>query len=140
MKTAFWDIFLTESLQKPWRVLPKPTADSQIPMPIAPYVFVFRETMSDEKEEMLSKMVKALKWSNQKVQILNITLDHVEDLTTWSDAKGILFFGVDFPGDFGLIKNWFGHRIGKTYSLQNLLDQTELKKQTWQHLKNFAGI
>ena len=140
METAFWDTFLSESLQKPWRILPETPVGVQIPMPAAPYVFVFQETMTPEKEEMLSKMVSALKWSEQNVHVLNISFEQLDDLTAWSKPKGILFFGLDFPGDIGVIKNWFGHRMGQTHSLQSLLDRTELKKQTWQHLKDFAGI
>lgn len=140
METVFWNTFLAESLQKPWRILPETSVDTQLPIPKAPYVFIFTEAMVPEKLEMLNKMVAALQWSTKNVQILNISLDQLNDLTAWSESKAILFFGDEFPGDLGVIKNWYGHRMGLTHSLQKLLDQTELKKQTWQHLKDFAGI
>ncbi len=140
METVFWDTFLAESLQKPWRIQQVRSIETQLPIPKAPHVFVFTETLGPEKVEMLNNMVIALKWSANNVQILNIKLEQLDDLTVWPEPKAILFFGDEFPGDIGVIKNWYGHRMGQTHSLQKLLEQTDLKRQTWQHLKDFAGI
>ena len=56
-----------------------------------------------------------------------------------NSEKKILFFGTQYPGTLGDWQNWYGHQILKTHSIQHLLENVELKKETWAHLKNYAG-
>lgn len=119
-------------------IRPEGTGD---PSPItAEKVFVYQGELSDLSSTMLNKMVTALKYASQSVCILAGSEAVLAELQTFSSPLRIVFFGETFPGRFGEALNWAGHQIVKTHDLTLLVEQPNLKGQTWNHLKLFAGL
>ncbi len=89
---------------------------------------------------MLGKMVAALNYQPDSVTIIGAeahTLDYFEDAQA---SHKIVFFGNRCPGRFGEAMHWAGHQVVKTHSLEDLISNPSLKKETWSHLKLFAGL
>lgn len=137
----FWDAFIKESLQSPWMVRPERVPSEPLFEVKTQKVFVIGHDLPDEAYEMLSKMILALKYDPAHVTVLSANAVEAESLQDISEPKNILFFGKeDFPGSFGEALNWSGHKIFKTHSLNDLLQSPGLKKETWGHLKAYAGL
>ena len=103
-------------------------------------VFVVSSGASDACYEMVGKMITALKYRPEEVALLEESGELLENLEAMDSSKKILFFGKDLPGSFGHVLNWAGHQVVQTHSVPSLLETADLKKETWAHLKMFAGI
>lgn len=143
----FWQTYYTESLQTPWRLetLVEPGQVEAretffVEEPENAKVFAFLPTTNNDCLDMLKRMVLALKYSANEVTFLPIDSEQFESLHYWQSAKKILCFGESFPGQFGDFINWYGHKVMKTHSLENLQSQASLKKATWDHLKVYASL
>ena len=137
----FWDQFIKESLQSPWVIRPEGAADS-VESQWHPHtrIFVIENDLPDDAYQMLGKMVAALKYDPAAVLFLENLPGNMEALKGEVSDRILLFFGQDFPGQMGEAMNWSGHQIVKTHSVQSLLDNANLKKETWAHLKLFASL
>ena len=136
----FWDAYIDVSLQNPWVIGPEATDLDPLPEPDNHKIFVIENSLPDELFEMISKMVQAIKYQPEEVSLLAINANQAESIKDWKNSKKILFFGKTYPGSFGQFINWYGHKALQTYSLLDLKTQPELKKQTWEHLKNYAKL
>ena len=135
----FWQEYNEHCLQSPWVIAPNGTGveiEDVIPSGRA---FVFNPSQSDSAYSMMSKMVTALKLDPDQIQLLEDRPELIENIECLN-AKKIVFFGDQFPGAFGEALHWAGHQVVKTHSLEDLLTQPDLKKQTWEHLKMFARL
>ncbi|MEM7647303.1 MAG: hypothetical protein AAF203_10365 [Pseudomonadota bacterium] len=142
----FWKVFSEESLQKPW-LISKPGNEpiemdtrSLIPEPSNARVFVYSPGLNEDHLTMVSKMIFALKWKPEQVELLELSLDQMDGLAQWREEKKIIFFGPSFPGSVGEWMNWQGHQIIKTHDLKTLAEQPPLKRDTWEHLKKYASV
>lgn len=135
----FWREYYIECLQKPW-MINAAKAPIAIAEPKNSKVFLFSKSIDRDGLEMLHRMVQALKYQPEEVTFLALDPDDVEGLSQWQASKKVLCFGEGFPGQFGDFINWYGHRVMKTNSVENLLLQPALKKLTWDHLKAFASL
>jgi DNA polymerase III psi subunit len=136
----FWSLYMRESLQSPWVILPEREAVSvEVVEPGQKFVFVTGLLNGDE-EALLAKIVAAVKLTDKQLICLQGDSELVQAIGHWSRAHQILFFGDSFPGNFGMSKSWNGQTICRTHSLASLLNQPDLKRQTWQHLKDWVGM
>ncbi len=133
----FWSQYITESLQSPWFIKTESEASQPV---LQKRIFVVSDELPDEAFTMLGRMIAALKYGPEEVTVLSDGPDDVETLEALDESRWILFFGEEFPGRFGETLHWAGHQVIQTHGLQSLLRNPDLKKQTWQHLKNFASL
>lgn len=132
----FWTLYADQCLQSPWVIHPeKIHSGFEIR---SQKVFVYEGELSDEASVMLSKMVGALQYQPDQVTLLSS--DAIDNLQDVSKSLQIVFFGKNCPGRFGEALHWAGHQVVQTHDLQSLLNQPELKKETWAHLKLFASL
>lgn len=137
---GFWDVFIDESLQKPWVIGPEEPTSPGPQEPVTDKVFIVSQGLSDDLYVMISKMILALKYKAEDVTILEVDGFNVDFIQEWQTSKKILFFGQSFPGTFGEFSHLFGNQILTTHDLESLKDNIELKKQTWEHLKRYASL
>ncbi len=136
----FWQVYQKESLSSPWLIAPQQIENNLQTWPDQSLLFVIEPTQDPELLEMAQKMRSAIKLTER---LLAITEVHPNDLANFKNdvfLKKMIFFGSDYPGLLGEIIHWQGHQVMKTYSLMELQNHPELKKETWSHLKQFAGL
>ena len=90
--------------------------------------------------EMLGKMILAIDLSSEEVSRVELDRDQVDQMQMVGEPKKLFFFGRNFPGSFGQLKNWYGHRVMQSHKISELLAQPDLKKETWGHLKKYASL
>jgi DNA polymerase III psi subunit len=134
----FWAAYREECLQNPWVV--RPVDDSPEAAAFHEKVFVYAEELSEATATMLSKMVAALNYQPEQVSLCWGHLQTLEQLQQDSRSLKVVFFGNQFPGTMGEAVHWAGHQVVQTHALETLLHEPSLKKQTWSHLKKFAGL
>ncbi len=103
-------------------------------------IFVVEAGASDAAYSMLAKMVAALQYQPSEVTFLQGTPENIEILENHSFNKKLLFFGNQFPGRFGEAMHWSSHQSIQTHALESLLQNPGLKKETWEHLKNYSRL
>ena len=135
----FWQEFNEQCLQSPWIISPDGTGVEIMDFIPSGRAFIFGKNQPDEAFTMMSKMVAALKLDQGQVNLLEADESLMTSLEN-HNAKKIVFFGKHFPGAFGEAFHWSGHKVVKTHGLGDLLSQPTLKKETWEHLKLFAGL
>lgn len=135
-----------ESVKKAPKVAPKKVAviESQ-----KPFILILGRSNSDtEARDMVNKMIKAIGHSEETVHC------HWDEnqlrgasFVQLKPEQKILVFGKQYV--YGLNSKPHGawvpfSRSGLkgmiTFSVQDLIINTKLKKQTWEHLQNFAGL
>lgn len=132
---------MKESLQSPWVV--KQISDTPVGDSFdfaTERVFVILPGVSQEGYTMLEKMVAALKYQKDQVQLVEASVEKIDGLAEDSVSRKVLFFGADLPGRFGQALHWAGHQIIQTHGIESLQNNPALKKETWEHLKLFARL
>lgn len=117
------------------------SAVSAVSAPTQRSLFVVASPLKQEQRAMLTKMIQALKWTEgQEVAVINES-DHLwSEVPCWNESRCLLVFSEKGPGGWGQLKHWEGHKLMQTHSLDTLLKQPELKRETWKHLQEFAEV
>lgn len=135
----FWNVFAEESLQKPWLISNQAHAP-EVSEPHQDKIFILPPGTEDSLYAMVAKMIHALKLRPDEVAILELSQAQLSALESWSEGKRILFFGDEYPGEFGDFIHSYGSLAMRTHALDTLATQVDLKKVTWQHLKKYASF
>lgn len=136
----FLEVFYEECWQAPWMVAPEnphPPAKKSISTAFA---FVVQPGLDDEGYSMLSKMILAIKKEADEVSIVEAGEAEIDELQMVGEPKKIIFFGHSGPATFGQLRNWYGHQVMGTHCVTRLQQSPGLKKETWNHLKRYAGL
>lgn len=136
----FWDVFYAESLQSPWVIRPENLASDEKKIVKTEYAFIVEPGLGSEAFEMLSKMILAIKLEPDQVTLQELTVHEIDQLQMVGEPKKVLFFGNGFPGTFGQVRNWYGHQVVQSHKISALMENPELKKETWNHLKKYASL
>ena len=137
---GFWQLFYSESLQSPWAIKPVSDAKEETMEVKTPYAFIVEKNLNEQAFEMLGKMILAIQLKNEQVSLIEVAEEDVDKIKMVGEPKKILFFGKNYPGSFGQARNWYGHQVVQSHKVSKLLDNVDLKRETWMHLKKFAGL
>lgn len=143
----FWSTYLRESLYQPWIIQPEASLSSEssqdqeeaLSVPGQPSLFIAELGLTQEGQQMMQRMLAALHLTESQVMVISLDEGHLHQVKSWGVKKRVLFFGDMWPGVYGEWSNWSGHQIFKTHGIHSLLQNPELKRETWMHLKIFAG-
>ncbi len=135
----FWPVFYKESLGSPWVISPQGEAVI-IPEPQTPYVFLSRPLKDKSFQTMMEKMAVALKLESTQLTFLFSEEKPEELINPWNRSKKIMVFTDHAPLGLGIFFGSGKHQLMWTHSVERLHQQTELKKETWEHLKSFVSL
>lgn len=137
MGMDFWPVFFKESLGSPWVIQPEGVA-TPIVEPQTQFVFLSKPLKSDALHNMIQRMAVAVKLGPEDLSFIFSEENFNELVRSWSQAKRIMIFSDEAPS-MGYFLTEGDQQIMWTHSLEALKQKTELKKETWEHLKKFVS-